>query len=42
MREVLWEFVNAGDLGFLEGDWTKMREPPPKWGALATMIKHNI
>ena len=26
MREVLWEFVNEGDLGFLEGDGSKMRE----------------
>ena len=26
MREVLWEFVNEGDLGFLEGDWSKMGE----------------
>ena len=30
-------FVNEGDLGFLEGDWSKMREPPPNGGALATM-----
>ena len=36
MREVLREFVNEGDLGFLKGDWSKMREPPPKWGCVGT------
>ena len=40
----LWDkSVNEGDLGLpqgrlgYEGDWSKMREPPPKWGALAAM-----
>ena len=23
-----------GDLCFLEGDWSKMREPPPNWGSI--------
>ena len=23
--------MNEGDFGFLEGYWSKMREPPPKW-----------
>ena len=36
MREVLWEFVNQGDLDFIEGDWSKMREPPLNGRALAT------
>ena len=37
------KFVNEGDLELpqgrhcYEGDWSKMREPPPNGGALATM-----
>ena len=38
MREVLWEFVNEGDLGFLEGNWSKMSEPPPKWGSVGNYV----
>ena len=28
------EIVNEGDLGCYEGDWSKMREPPTKWGSV--------
>ena len=40
------KFVNEGDLGLpqgrhcYEGDWSKMREPPPNGGVLATMLLH--
>ena len=38
------KFVNEGDLGLprgrhcYEGDWSKMREPLPKWGSVGNYL----
>ena len=40
--DLLEKSVNEGDLGLpqgrhgYEGDWYKMREPPPKWGSVGS------